>query len=104
VIWRIQDEDIDVAEGEDLDTIGERHGVRRKPAQSYGMYGGQGAEADGDFRERIKSAMPNKRKVEEKNFFVRYKNVNGCECAAWIMGFVDPSERHSTWCKLYRRF
>jgi len=130
VIFRTQDSDIDIATGDDLDTIGKRHGVIRKHPPQAQIYGGYHPETDAEFRDRIKASMPKKleldvsdfsggwgeepkklppdpeeeRRKREKEFFFPHKNNNGCTCGSWIAGYVGFGPFHNRdMCQLYRK-
>jgi len=122
-------QDFDLASGKDLDLIGARHGVIRamkadttQGSYNYGAFARE--ETDAEYRERIRASIktdeawkkPNEdkakeeakvdpeveRKKKEREFFFP-KNKYGCECGAWVIGFVDYGPEHSDGCRLYRK-
>lgn len=123
------DDDIEIASGNDLEIIGERHGVLREQGHGTLYPGGLIYESDSDYRKRIKATMPKKtydfsgdavrettaprektaeelakeRKQQMTDFFFPYKNVRGCECGVWLIGYVESGPNHSSFCRLHRK-
>lgn len=129
MIFNIQDSDIEIAQGTDLEVIGERYGVIRKKSAGFSLYGDY-PETDADYRERIKASMPitfnngrvfdsvvnfespkeksveelaKERKQQMTDFFFPNKNVRNCECGVWLIGYIEAGPNHSSFCRLHRK-
>lgn len=85
---------VDIANGRELDVIGDVHGVKRQT--SMGGYSGNYPESDSDYRQRIKNV------INQTPPSLGWGLKCDCGCATFY-GVTEPGPRHSDWCKIYRR-